>query len=137
MQPLQLQSVRATLRSPLRLKTEALAGLVVALALIPEAIAFSVIAGVDPRIGLFASFTMAVVMIFVSAITFEWHSIAPRTLRRIPKSETTVGGGAGCDGHVRPPSGPLCDRGSARRAIAGSPGNNRPALMTYRSNRGH
>ena len=31
----------------------------VALALIPEAIAFSVIAGVDPRIGLFASFTMA------------------------------------------------------------------------------
>lgn len=37
-----------------------LAGLVVALALIPEAISFSVIAGVDPAIGLFASFTMAV-----------------------------------------------------------------------------
>ena len=65
MQPLQLQSVRATLRSPRRLKTEALAGLVVALALIPEAIAFSVIAGVDPRIGLFASFTMAVTISFV------------------------------------------------------------------------
>ncbi len=60
MTPEQLQSLRFTLRSPRRLKTEALAGLVVALALIPEAIAFSVIAGVDPRIGLFASFTMGV-----------------------------------------------------------------------------
>ncbi|MCM3689187.1 SulP family inorganic anion transporter [Kocuria rosea] len=58
--PEQRQSVRATLRNPRWLKTEVLAGLVVALALIPEAIAFSVIAGVDPRLGLFASFTMAV-----------------------------------------------------------------------------
>ncbi|MEU3492223.1 SulP family inorganic anion transporter [Kitasatospora cineracea] len=41
-------------------RTEVLAGLVVALALIPEAISFSVIAGVDPKIGLFASVTMAV-----------------------------------------------------------------------------
>ncbi|MFJ1896731.1 SulP family inorganic anion transporter [Streptomyces sp. NPDC088115] len=41
-------------------RTEILAGLVVALALIPEAISFSVIAGVDPAIGLFASFAMAV-----------------------------------------------------------------------------
>ena len=47
--PEQLQSVRETLKSPRRLKTEVLAGLVVALALIPEAIAFSIIAGVDPR----------------------------------------------------------------------------------------
>ncbi|KOG89109.1 SulP family inorganic anion transporter [Streptomyces varsoviensis] len=46
--------------SPKALRTEVLAGLVVALALIPEAISFSVIAGVDPSIGLFASFTMAV-----------------------------------------------------------------------------
>ncbi len=53
-------SVRAALRSPRRLRTEVLAGLVVALALIPEAISFSIIAGVDPRLGLFASFTMAV-----------------------------------------------------------------------------
>ncbi|NHI20928.1 SulP family inorganic anion transporter [Phycicoccus endophyticus] len=53
-------SVLAALRSPRRLRTEVLAGLVVALALIPEAISFSVIAGVDPRVGLFASFTMAV-----------------------------------------------------------------------------
>jgi SulP family sulfate permease len=53
-------SVLAALKSPRRLKTEVLAGLVVALALIPEAISFSIIAGVDPRVGLFASFTMAV-----------------------------------------------------------------------------
>lgn len=52
-------SVLAALRSPRRLKTELLAGFVVALALIPEAISFSIIAGVDPRMGLFASFTMA------------------------------------------------------------------------------
>ncbi|MGX6511168.1 SulP family inorganic anion transporter [Rhodococcus sp. SJ-2] len=58
-------SVRAALRSPRRLKTEVLAGLVVALALIPEAISFSIIAGVDPRIGLFASFTMAVTISIV------------------------------------------------------------------------
>ncbi len=63
--PEQLQSVRGTLKSPRRLKTEVLAGLVVALALIPEAIAFSIIAGVDPRLGLFASFTMAVTIAFV------------------------------------------------------------------------
>ena len=63
--PEQLQSVRGTLMSPRRLKTEVLGGLVVALALIPEAIAFSIIAGVDPRIGLFASFTMAVTIAFV------------------------------------------------------------------------
>ena len=53
-------SVRAALRSPRRIKTELLAGLVVALALIPEAISFSVIAGVDPKVGLFASVTMAI-----------------------------------------------------------------------------
>ncbi|MFG2639662.1 SulP family inorganic anion transporter [Streptomyces sp. NPDC048370] len=46
-------------------RTEVLAGLVVALALIPEAISFSIIAGVDPAIGLFASFTMAVVISIV------------------------------------------------------------------------
>jgi SulP family sulfate permease len=39
---------------------DVLAGIVVALALIPEAIAFSIIAGVDPKVGLYASFTMAV-----------------------------------------------------------------------------
>ena len=58
-------SVRAALRSPRLLQTEVLGGLVVALALIPEAISFSIIAGVDPRVGLFASFTMAVTIAFV------------------------------------------------------------------------
>ncbi|MER5948201.1 SulP family inorganic anion transporter [Streptomyces sp. NPDC001904] len=48
------------IRDPKVWRTEVLAGLVVALALIPEAISFSIIAGVDPRIGLFAAFTMAV-----------------------------------------------------------------------------
>jgi SulP family sulfate permease len=43
---------------------DVLSGLVVALALIPEAIAFSIIAGVDPKIGLYASFSMAVVIAF-------------------------------------------------------------------------
>ncbi|MEU8779811.1 SulP family inorganic anion transporter [Streptomyces sp. NPDC048606] len=46
-------------------RTEALAGLVVGLALIPEAISFSIIAGVDPAVGLFSSFTMAVVISIV------------------------------------------------------------------------
>ncbi|WP_432089464.1 SulP family inorganic anion transporter [Streptomyces sp. bgisy095] len=46
-------------------RTEVLAGLVVALALIPEAISFSIIAGVDPALGLFASFTMAVTISIV------------------------------------------------------------------------
>jgi SulP family sulfate permease len=43
---------------------DVLAGLVVALALIPEAIAFSIIAGVDPQVGLYASFSIAVVIAF-------------------------------------------------------------------------
>ncbi len=58
-------TVRNALRSPRMLRTEVLAGLVVALALIPEAISFSIIAGVDPRVGLFASFTMAVSISFL------------------------------------------------------------------------
>ncbi|AZU02759.1 sulfate transporter [Glycocaulis alkaliphilus] len=43
---------------------DVLAGLVVALALIPEAIAFSIIAGVDPQVGLYASFSIAVLIAF-------------------------------------------------------------------------
>jgi SulP family sulfate permease len=45
-------------------RRDLLAGLVVALALIPEAIAFSIIAGVDPKVGLYASFCIAVVTAF-------------------------------------------------------------------------
>lgn len=47
------------------IKGDLLSGLVVALALIPEAIAFSIIAGVDPMVGLYASFTIAVTIAFV------------------------------------------------------------------------
>lgn len=51
--------------SPNVFRVEVLAGLVVGLALIPEAISFSVIAGVDPKVGLFAACTMAMVIAFV------------------------------------------------------------------------
>ncbi|MDL5351335.1 SulP family inorganic anion transporter [Microbacterium sp. zg-YB36] len=57
-------TVVQALRSPRLLTREVLAGLVVAIALIPESIAFSLIVGVDPRVGLFSSFVMAVVIAF-------------------------------------------------------------------------
>ncbi|WP_416908357.1 MAG: SulP family inorganic anion transporter [Polymorphobacter sp.] len=47
------------------LRGDVLAGLVVALALIPEAIGFSIIAGVDPKVGLYASFSIAVIIALV------------------------------------------------------------------------
>ena len=47
------------------IRGDILAGIVVALALVPEAIAFSIIAGVDPKVGLYASFTIAVTIAFV------------------------------------------------------------------------
>lgn len=47
------------------IRGDSISGIVVALALIPEAIAFSIIAGVDPKIGLYASFCIAVVIAFV------------------------------------------------------------------------
>ncbi|WP_436794157.1 SulP family inorganic anion transporter [Actinospongicola halichondriae] len=43
-------------------RTNVLSGLVVALALIPEAISFSIIAGVDPKVGLYASFSIAIII---------------------------------------------------------------------------
>ncbi|NIJ15661.1 SulP family inorganic anion transporter [Sphingobium vermicomposti] len=46
-------------------RADILAGIVVALALIPEAIGFSIIAGVDPRVGLYASFSIAVITALV------------------------------------------------------------------------
>ena len=46
------------------IRGDLLSGLVVALALIPEAIAFSIIAGVDPKVGLYASFSIAVLIAF-------------------------------------------------------------------------
>lgn len=59
-----ISSFRFAFSSLPRLRTEILGGLVVALALIPEAISFSVLAGVDPRVGLFASVTMAITIAF-------------------------------------------------------------------------
>ena len=58
-------SVRTALRTPRILIREVLAGVVVALALIPEAISFSIIAGVDPKVGLFSSFVMAATIAIV------------------------------------------------------------------------
>ncbi|WP_448611543.1 SulP family inorganic anion transporter [Geodermatophilus sp. URMC 60] len=62
--PARPRLTRPTWLSPEVARTEVLAGLVVALALIPEAISFSILAGVDPRVGLFSSFVMAVVIAF-------------------------------------------------------------------------
>ncbi|MGP0580075.1 SulP family inorganic anion transporter [Paenibacillus peoriae] len=47
------------------IRGDILAGIVVALALIPEAISFSIIAGVDPMVGLYASFCIAVIISFI------------------------------------------------------------------------
>lgn len=47
------------------IRADLLAGLVVGLALVPEALAFSIIAGVDPSVGLYASFSMAIVIAFL------------------------------------------------------------------------
>ena len=57
-----LQTLRQDWLSNVR--NDLLAGLVVALALIPEAIAFSIIAGVDPKVGLYASFSIATIIAF-------------------------------------------------------------------------
>jgi SulP family sulfate permease len=46
-------------------RRDVLAGIVVALALIPEAIGFSIISGVDPRVGLYASVAIAIVISFL------------------------------------------------------------------------
>ncbi len=57
-----LQRLRQSWFSNVRV--DLLAGLVVALALVPEAISFSIIAGVDPKVGLYASFSIAVIIAF-------------------------------------------------------------------------
>jgi len=61
--PLLMNSLKQDWFSNVR--NDLLAGIVVALALIPEAIAFSIIAGVDPKVGLYASFCISVVIAFV------------------------------------------------------------------------
>ena len=57
-------SFRYAFSSPARLRMEVLGGLTVGLALIPEALAFSIIAGVDPAVGLFSAVIMAIVISF-------------------------------------------------------------------------
>lgn len=59
-----LLSPRQWLGGALQIRRDVLAGIVVALALIPEAIGFSIIAGVDPRVGLYASVAIAMVIAF-------------------------------------------------------------------------
>lgn len=54
------------------IRGDILSGIVVALALIPEATAFSIIAGVDPMVGLYASFCIAVVISFVGGRPGMW-----------------------------------------------------------------
>lgn len=61
--PFSATAIRAEWFSNVR--ADLLSGLVVALALIPEAIAFSIIAGVDPKVGLYASFCIAIITSFV------------------------------------------------------------------------
>ncbi len=58
-----VEALKASWFSNIRM--EVLAGMTVALALIPEAVAFSIIAGVDPMVGLYASFCIAVTIAFV------------------------------------------------------------------------
>ena len=71
------------------IRADLLSGLVVALALIPEAIAFSIIAGVDPKVGLYASFSIAVLTAFfggrpgmISAATAATWPSSPATRRQ-------------------------------------------------------
>lgn len=56
-----LQNLAGTLRSPLQTKTEILSGLTVALALVPEAVAFAFVAGVHPLVGLHAAFMVGLI----------------------------------------------------------------------------
>ncbi|GAA1335419.1 SulP family inorganic anion transporter [Brachybacterium rhamnosum] len=58
-------TVLSALRSPRRLRIELLSGLVVALAMIPEVLSFSVLAGVDPKVGLFTAVIMAITIAVV------------------------------------------------------------------------
>lgn len=61
------------------IKGDVLAGIVVALALIPEAISFSIIAGVDPMVGLYASFCIAITISFVGG-RYQLQQVLPHLL---------------------------------------------------------
>ena len=79
-------------------RNDVLAGLVVALALIPEAIAFSIIAGVDPKVGLYASFSIATIIAFtggrpgmISAATGAMALVMAATCARLHSAGVAVG----------------------------------------------
>ena len=59
-----IASFRYAFSSPARLRKEVFGGLAVALALIPEVLSFSILAGLDPRVGLFSSVVMAMSIAF-------------------------------------------------------------------------
>ncbi len=85
-------SVLTALKNPRMLTREVLAGLVVGLALIPEAIALSVIAGVDPKVGLFSSFIMAVSIAFLGGrpAMATGRLVASLRARVLPSEGTSV-----------------------------------------------
>ncbi|KQV03014.1 hypothetical protein ASC55_12370 [Microbacterium sp. Root322] len=85
-------SVLTAPKNPRMLTREVLAGLVVGLALIPEAIAFSVIAGVDPKVGLFSSFIMAVSIAFLGGrpAMVTGRLVASLRARVLPSEGTSV-----------------------------------------------
>jgi len=59
-----IASFRYAFSSPARLRKEVFGGLAVALALIPEVLSFSILAGLDPRVGLYSSVIMAMAIAF-------------------------------------------------------------------------
>src|SRR3546814_16023942 len=82
------------------LRREILAGIVVALALIPEAIGFSIIAGVDPRVGLYASVAHALVVAFTGGRTGMISAPPPAAAVRVipPVGDPGVGPKSGVSG---------------------------------------
>lgn len=72
-------------------RADVLAGLVVALALIPEAISFSILAGVDPKVGLYAAFSMAVVIAFKVVMKYRRLGIHVEVTGMNEASATMIG----------------------------------------------
>ena len=69
--------------SPDRIKTELLSGLTVALALVPEAVAFAFVAGVHPLVGLYAAFIVGLMTSVVNASTIGATLTVPVTFTRL------------------------------------------------------
>ena len=70
-------------------RNDILAGIVVALALIPEAIAFSIIAGVDPKVGLYASFAIAVIIAIVGGRAGMISAATAATAQKTTRSRSS------------------------------------------------